>query len=76
MSQLFTRKVNYLHVRCSPQGHTPIEKPILLKKRNIPAVGMTLLDAYEPEALKKEVKVMKAESPEGMDCGLATEPSH
>ena len=54
-SQLYSRKINYLHVRPVSQAATSIEKPLLLKKRNVPAIGMTLLDACEPEVVKKQM---------------------
>lgn len=43
MSQLSTKQINFLHIRKEKEEETVFEKPILLKKRNVPDIGMTLL---------------------------------
>ena len=47
-----------------------IEKPILLKKRNMPNIGMTLLSHYEPKVRKTRYKYDIIELPSIMERKL------
>ena len=43
MGQLFTNKMNFLQIRDIMTKKSVIEKPILIKKKNTPDIGLSIL---------------------------------